>query len=239
MPTDALSMGAESSPGIDQSALLLLADGRFPSGGHAHSAGVEAAAALEGVCDVESLAEFVRGRLVTTGAVAAAFAATACAAAANADWLTVLDDEFAARTPSPALRKASLRLGRQILRAGRAVWPGPALDALAGADGNGPHQPIGLGAVAAAAGLGPAGAAWASAHDAVLTPATAAVRLLGLDPYAVHGLVARFGPDIAAVAEQAAGHAQSAPEDLPASAGPLLDISAERHATWEVRLFAS
>ncbi|MDP9388377.1 MAG: urease accessory protein UreF, partial [Actinomycetota bacterium] len=46
---------------------LLLADGRFPAGGHAHSAGVEAAVADGRVGDVASLAAFARGRLWTAG----------------------------------------------------------------------------------------------------------------------------------------------------------------------------
>jgi urease accessory protein len=93
--------------------------------------------------------------------------------------------------------------------------------------------------VAAAAGLGPDEAALAAAQDAVVGPATAAVRLLGLDPFAVHAALAKLGPDIGAVAVAGARHAQSRPQDLPARTGPLLDIHAEHHATWEVRLFAS
>lgn len=219
--------------------LLLLADGRFPAGGHAHSAGVEAAATLQGVRDIATLHEFLAGRLATTGAVAAAFAAAACSATEAGTDLAVLDAEFAARTPAPALRRASCRLGRQVLRAGRSVWPDPRLDALARAPGQGPHQPIAFGAVAAAAGLDSGAAALATAHDAVLTPATAAVRLLGLDPFAVHALIARLGGRIGEVAAEATPHAETDPGDLPAWAGPLLDVSAEHHATWEVRLFAS
>lgn len=54
---------------------LLLADGRFPAGGHAHSAGVEAAVADGRVVDTGSLEEFVRGRLWTAGLTEAALAA--------------------------------------------------------------------------------------------------------------------------------------------------------------------
>lgn len=214
-------------------ALLLLADGRFPSGGHAHSAGMEAAAALEGVRDLDALREFLAGRLATAGAVAAAFAATACARIGRDEpgVVATLSDEFACRTPSVALRDASRRLGRQLLRAGRAIWPHPRLDAIAAAREE-PYQPLVFGALAAAAGLG-------AAHDALVTPATAAVRLLGLDPFAVHATVARFGQQVTAIAEAGAGHAETDPADLPSYASPMLDISAERHATWEVRLFAS
>jgi urease accessory protein len=60
------------------------------------------------------------------------------------------------------------------------------------------------------------------------------VRLLGLDPYATHALVARLAGDCDAVAERA-----TTLDDLPACSAPLLDIGAEAHASWEVRLFAS
>ncbi|NBF00592.1 urease accessory protein UreF, partial [Nonomuraea sp. K271] len=62
-------------------ALLLLTDSRLPAGGHAHSGGAEQAIASGAVHDVPSLARFLRGRLHTAGALAAALAATACAQA--------------------------------------------------------------------------------------------------------------------------------------------------------------
>ena len=228
-----------SPPGVPPSALLLLADGRFPAGGYAHSGGLEAVIAAGRVRDVGTLESFLRGRTATTGAVAAAFAASSCAAVLAGEDPARLDEELDARTPSPALRRASRKLGRQMLRAARAVWPHPALHALAAAHPGGPHQPIVLGVAAAAAGLGPHSAALAVVHDSATGPATAAVRLLGLDPFAVHALLARLGPWLDALAAEAAARAHDPPEDLPSYGAPLIDVSSEHHATWEVRLFAS
>jgi urease accessory protein len=100
-----------------------------------------------------------------------------------------------------------------------------------------PHHAVALGVVAAAAGLSPADAALVAAYGAVTGPASAAVRLLGLDPYAVQAVLAGLAPECEAVASRAAEAA--ARGDLPAASAPLLDIGAEAHAAWEVRLFAS
>jgi urease accessory protein len=209
--------------------LLVLADGRLPAGAHAHSGGLEAAVAAGRVRDVADVSGFLRGRLATSGLVSAAFSAVACAR--TGEWIS-LDAGLDARTPSPALRRASRAQGRALMRAGRAMWTVPAI-------GREPHHPIALGALAAAAGLGPLQAAVAAAHGVVTGPASAAVRLLGLDPYPVHALLAELAPEIDRIAADAAGRIGDPVDALPAAGAPLLDIGAELHATWEVRLFAS
>ena len=253
--------------------LLLLADSRLPAGGHAHSGGLEAAAAAGSVTGLDGLASFLRGRLATAGLVSAGLAAAACqhasqvAGGGTPRW-PQLFAEAAARTPSPAQRQASCAQGRALLRAARAAWPGPALDALAsamrqperaiaGRDAPGPaecppphwaaaagqegsYHPIVLGACASAAGGQPADAAVIAATTSVTGPASAAVRLLGLDPLAVHGLLAGLAGAIAAVGRSAADTAAAGDwAALPAASSPGLDLLAERHAREEVALFAS
>lgn len=224
---------------VARAALLVLADGRFPAGGHAHSGGVEAAVKAGTLTDAAGLEEFCRGRLHTTGLVAASFAA---AAAAGVDPL-LLEAAADARTVSPALRATARRLGRQLMRAARAAWPSPELDALAAARPRGAHQPVVLGLAAASAGLSPRDAAQAAAYESVSGPASAAVRLLALDPFDATAVLARLAPALDLVARQAArcaAHAVTAGTDvLPAASAPLLDLYAEDHATWPVRLFAS
>ncbi|MDK1474566.1 urease accessory UreF family protein [Streptomyces sp. 549] len=219
-----------------RAALLLLADGRFPAGGHAHSGGAEAAVAAGRITDAASLAGFCRGRLHTTGLVAAALAAAACA---GTDPLA-LDAAADARTPSPALRRTARRLGRQLMRAARATWPDDRLDALAAARPRGAHQPVVLGLTARAAGLTPLDAAHAAAYEAVSAPATAAVRLLSLDPFDATAVLARLAPELDEVADRAERHAATGTANsLPAASAPLLDLGAEEHGTWPTRLFAS
>jgi urease accessory protein len=224
---------------MNRAALLVLADGRFPAGGHAHSGGAEAAVIAGRVRDVASLREFCRGRLHTSGLVAAGLAA---AAAAGCDPL-LLDEAADARTPAPALRHTARRLGRQLLRAARAAWPSAELDALAVARPRGAHQSVVLGLAARCAGLEPLDAAYAAAYESVSGPATATVRLLSLDPFDATAILARLATSIDHVAEQGAEAARRVPtegvEVLPAASALLLDITAEQHAASPVRLFAS
>jgi urease accessory protein len=135
-----------------------------------------------------------------------------------------------------------------LLRAAQAMWPAAAvgrLDALAEQLPGGPMHPVALGAVAAAVGLGPTEAALVSAHCSVSGPAWAATRLLGLDPFAVGRCLAQMAPAVEQVAAAAAVAGVEAAGlgpgivHLPCFSAPLLDIGAEAHECWEVRLFAS
>ncbi|MEU4494243.1 urease accessory protein UreF [Streptomyces sp. NBC_00210] len=224
---------------MPRAALLVLADGRFPAGGHAHSGGVEAAVASGAVHDTASLQAFCRGRLHTAGLTAAGLTA----AAADGHDPLVLDEAADARTPMPALRKVARRLGRQMLRAARITWPSADLDRLARDRPKGVHQPVVLGVAARAADLTPLDAAQAAAYESVSGPATAAVRLLSLDPFDATALLARLAPEMDEVADAAATTAgrltDLGVDALPAASAPLLDLTGEQHAAWTVRLFAS
>ena len=212
-------------------ALLTLADSRLPAGGHTHSGGVEQAIAAGLLSDPASLALFLRRRLTTSGAVAAGLAAAACRAVDDLDpvaALAALDDEADARTPAPALRAASRQQGRGLVRVGGRAWPHPGWAALPAQ----PHHPLALGVAAAAGGLTPRDAAAAAAYLSVSGPATAAQRLLAMDPITVAAVTARLSPEVDAVAA-------SATDVLPAAADPLLDLLAEVHAVRTDRFFAS
>jgi urease accessory protein len=229
--------------------LLLLADSRLPAGGHAHSGGLEAAARAGLVTEMDGLEGFLRGRLATAGLASAGLAAAACehaaavAGGAAPRW-PELDAEAAARTPSPAQRHAARTQGRALLRAARAAWPHPVLDALAASPvpelARGPFHPVALGACTWVAGGSPADAAVIAATAAISGPASAAVRLLGLDPLAVTGLLVRLAGNVTGVAGPACQAAAAGDwAALPAPASPGLDLLAERHAQEEVALFES
>ncbi|MCX5259759.1 urease accessory protein UreF [Streptomyces canus] len=224
---------------MSRAALLVLADGRFPAGGHAHSGGAEAAVKAGRITGAETLESFCRGRLHTVGLVSAALAA---AAVLGVD-PRLLDEAADARTPSPALRTAARKLGRQLMRAARSTWPSAELDALAREFPKGAHQPVVLGLAARAAGLEAVDAAYCAVYESVSGAASATVRLLSLDPFDATGALARLAPELDRVADQAVEAARRAvdegPDSLPAASAPLLEIAAEAHAAWPVRLFAS
>jgi len=216
-----------------RSALLLLADGRLPSGGHAHSGGVEAAVVDGRITDLGSLEAFLVARLRTVGLTEAAVAAATTHRAG--EHLAELDAEADARTVAEPLRAASRRLGRQLARVAGRCWPHPVFVALP----DDAHQPVVLGACGIATGLVVEEVADLAVHHALTTPAQAAVRLLGLDPFAVAALVADLAPVAAGVAAVAVASAEGPIEDLPAPSGPRFEIAAVEHAGRDARLFAT
>jgi urease accessory protein len=183
------------------------------------------------------------------------------------DFWDELDAEADARTPSPAQRGASRRQGRALLRASLVAWPdddglaGLAASGSAGAAGGGAgaagggagaagggagakyrggaHHAVVLGVAAAAAGCDAGDAARIAAYQSVAGPASAAVRLLALDPMRTAAVLARLAPDIDHVAELAAAAADGPLDELPCPSAPALDLLAEAHIRAEVRLFES
>lgn len=208
--------------------LLLLADGRFPGGGHAHSGGLEAAVKAGRVTGLHDLGTFLAGKLATTGLTDAWLAAAACAGTDP----SLLAAECDARCPSPALRAASRTLGRGLRRAAAASWP-------AIAEVTVEQHPVVLGLVARAAGLAPHEAASLALHGMVVGGVSAVVRLLPIDMADAMAVAARLAPMAGELAARAAAMADRPLEDGPAWSAPALEVRAEEHAGWEVRLFAS
>ena len=216
---------------ISVASLLLLADGRFPDGSHAHSFGMEAAVAMGRVHDAGSLHRYIEVRLWTTTRTDAA----AAALAARGDHaLDDIDAALTLRQPSRAAREASRSLGRSLVRTAARIWPGlePRL-----VDGRPPLQPVALGAVAALSGCGPREAALCSTHAAAASLSSAALRLLGLDPFAVAGVLADLRGPVAEVAESVQDVAT--PGALPSTSTPFSDLDPEFQRTIEPRLFGS
>lgn len=205
--------------------LLALADSRLPTGGHVHSGGVEEAVVSGLVRDLPTLEAFLRRRIATSGLVAASLAAAVAAGTLDA---ARADTEADARTPSPPARAASRAQGRGLLRLARTVWPGHPWAGL----GAKPHLPTVSGQVARVCGLTPDEAALTLVYTTMTGSATAAQRLLALDP--AHVAVVTFA--LSGLCEEVAARAATG---LAEDSDPLLDILAHRHGQRELPLFSS
>lgn len=205
--------------------LLVLADSRLPTGGHVHSGGVEEAVTSSLVVDLSTLRAFLRRRIRTSGLVTASVAAAVHGGALS---LVAADLETDARTPAPAARSASRAQGRGLVRLARKVWPDTDWDAV----GTRPHLGVAAGAVGAASGLLPEQTAISVVYTTMTGSATAAQRLLALDP----GDVAALTFELSALCDQTAADASKELADL---SDPLLDVLAQRHVERDRPLFAS
>jgi urease accessory protein len=203
---------------------LLLADSRFPSGSYAHSLGLEQAVA-SGLTDVPS---FMAARLRLVAEADARFAVEARRADGSSRALARLDAEWAARCPSPVLREAARRLGAQLLRSAATVWPGDPIAAYRVASRLTP-RPIALGVVT------DEDTALLALYDDAATVASAALKLLPLDPAVTARWLADLAPELASTARAVA--ADRGP--LPSPAGVALELSAPIHLEQRERLFAS
>lgn len=220
-------------------ASLMLADSRFPAGGYAHSLGLEQAVA-EGLA-VDGVEPFIgaRLRLVAQPEAALGVAARRAAAlgAAGEPQLAELDAEHAARCPSPVLREVARRLGSQLLRSAATAWPGDTIDRYRARSATTP-RPVALGVVGAAAGLSDLELAMVALYDDAATVASAALKLLGLDPALTTRWLADLAPSIAAAAGAAAAQRAPVAQQLPPAAIGL-ELAASRHAQRKERFFAS
>ncbi|NMN97348.1 urease accessory protein UreF [Nocardiaceae bacterium YC2-7] len=206
-------------------ALLALADSRLPIGGHVHSGGVEEAIESGVVRDVATLEAFLRRRIRTAGLVGGSIAAAVCAG--QLDPVTA-DVETDARTPSPAARTASRAQGRGLLRLAKRVWPHQDWAGI----GLRPHLPVMFGAVGRVVSATPTETAAVVSYTTMTGTATAAQRLLALDPADVAALTFTL-------ADLCNRTADTAVLGLAALSDPLLDVLAQRHIERERPLFAS
>jgi urease accessory protein len=216
---------------VSVASLLLLADGRFPDGTHAHSYGLEAAVSAGRVRGAAQLAQYVEARLWTSGRTEAG---AAVLAARGTEPLEAIDDALALRTPSSAVRTTSRALGRSLLRTADRLWPD---QPIARTPGRAPMQPVVLGAVAARSGCTPAEAALCSTHGLAAALATSALRLLGLDPFDVAAVLRDLRGSVEAAATSVV--ALGGCDELPHLSTPFGELDPELQQTLEPRLFGS
>lgn len=216
---------------------LLLADGRLPTGGHAHSAGLEPA--LAAGMPAGQVPAYLRARLLTVGRVEAAATVLSHRATERLgtvpDGLVEIQAELLARTPSAPLREASGQLGRGLGRLVSRTWPdSPAAHALVALPGA-PQRPVALGVATALSGMVEAQAARACLYDDAQAVASAALKLLPVDPLDPVGWLLDASSTIEQVTVEAAAVTDLA--DLPATTGPLIEQWSLAHHLTQRRIF--
>jgi urease accessory protein len=216
---------------------MMLADARFPSGGYAQSGGLEPAvrAGLAGGgATPADVVRFAQARLRTVTAVDAGTAVLSrhLVLSPGAATLGDVEEAWAARTPSRPLREAARLTGRGYLRLAGRLWP--EVLTLLRADGA-VSRPVVVGVVSAVTGLSAVQVGRLVGYDDVSTVASAALKLLPLDPAEVAGWALSLHPHVEAMALAVAG--VTVPADIPDRGAPALDSLAERHRRAEMRLF--
>ena len=220
--------------------VLQFADGLFPSGGFAHSFGLETYAQDGVVRDAAGLSAFVNTHLEggagPADAVAAALAAHA-GLAPDLDACVELDQRLDAMKTVPEFRAASRQMGRQTARAAAALAE-PFAERLAAAidDELTPgHHAVIFGAVTGRAGAPPEIAAAAYLHSTAALLVGAGLRLLPIGQLEGQRVLASMRETIARLARRAAAAGAA---DMW-SFTPGLEIAGLRHAALEGRLFRS
>lgn len=212
---------------------MLLADSRLPAGAHVSSNSLEAGLRY-GLGPVE-VADYMCTRMETVTRVEAGTAVIARNSAldrsGSAAGLEAVEAEWAARTPSAALREIAVALGAGLTRIGTVLWP-QTNEVLRGRH---MPRPIVLGVIAAFAGISADDLVRLVAYDDAQTVAAAMLKLEPTDPIRVTGWVL----DACAAMEAYVADLSmlTHPAALPAAGAPLIEDWAEAQSALPRRLF--
>jgi urease accessory protein len=209
--------------------LMLLSDARLPVAGHTQSGGLEPAVA--GGLRADLVPDYLATRLATVTRVEAATAVVALRHLGSGVDLVEVETAWAARTPSAAMRSTSRAQGRALLRLVRRLWPHlPPV-------GSTPSRAVVLASAAYACGLSPRSLAQLVGYDDVQTVASAALKLLPLDPATTTQWVYDALPLVDRLAEGVCHLVE--PGQIPATGAPQIEAWAEAHAVADRRLFSA
>jgi urease accessory protein len=209
--------------------LMLLADARLPVAGHTQSGGLEPAVVAGLGADL--VPAYLATRLATVTRVEAGTAVVALHHLRSGADLAEVETAWAARTPSAAMRSTSRGQGRALLRLVRRLWPQlPPVGAT-------PSRAVVLASAAYGCGLSPRSLARLVGYDDVQTVASAALKLLPLDPATTTQWVYDALPLVDSLAQRVSHLVD--PGQIPAAGAPQIEAWAEAHAAAERRLFSA
>jgi urease accessory protein len=210
--------------------LLQLVDGAFPSGGFAHSAGLEPSLHLRGIGDLEP---FVDEVLWQSARSALPFVRRACEAPSE---LPALDALFDATSTSHVANRASRAQGRALAGAARRVFEREDVLRIADHVQNGPahHAPV-FGAVFGTLGIGASDTQTAWLHGVLRGVLSAAVRLGVVGPLEAQQVQATRTTAL----DQMIACCSQLTVEQASSTAPLLELYGALHDRLDGRLFQS
>jgi urease accessory protein len=213
--------------------LWQLADSAFPTGGFAHSSGLEAAYQAGELEDVDSLRRFVRDAVVQAAHGGLPLVTPAYRDPSRLEALDAIADAFLVNAVA---NRASRVQGRALAATCARVWPEAAIQALDARARRlrGHHAPL-LGALCRALGLTLDEAQRWFLYQALRGPIAAAVRLGAAGSYAAQQL--QF--ECAALLDEVLGRCGSLDERDLAQTAPVLDLLQSAHDRLYSRLFQS
>ena len=210
--------------------LLQLVDGAFPSGGFAHSLGLEPSLHLRGIGDLEP---FVNEVLWQSARSALPFVRSACEAPAD---LAALDALFDATCTSHVANRASRAQGRALAGAVRRVFEREDVLGIAEHVQSGPahHAPV-FGALFGTLGIAPADTQVAWLHGVMRGVLSAAVRLGVVGPLEAQ----QIQTTRTAALDEMLATCTHISVDGASSTAPLLELFGALHDRLDGRLFQS
>ena len=221
--------------------LLHFGDSAFPTGGYAHSFGLETYCQAGIVRGREDLERFLLAQLEGSSGPCDASAAVGVLRAATSQDLGAchgIDETLEAMKPVREFREASRQMGRQTLRVAAALTEDTRLVGYSGdvdrslAPG---HHAVAYGLAAAALGWTAEAAAMAYLYSSTALLVGAALRLLSMGQLEGQRVLWSLHPVIERVAHDAAARDVG---DLWSFA-PGIELAGIRHASLDMRLFRS
>ena len=231
-------------------ALLHVCDSLFPTGGFAHSDGLEAAVAegrVSSGADLGAWMDVVLDESLGRSEALAVVLAWRAYTENRADDLEALDAEVHALRPSSTARTASRAMGARLLKTWRAIHPELAIDRLAGQPAGARNRagaadlrvtlPVAFGSICASAGIDARAAAEGFIYTRLAATVSSAMRLMPIGQTEAHALLARTLARVPATLD--AIDDRLARLERPGAFAPAFDVATMAQQHVRSRLFLS